>query len=512
MEAKQNLSSNQTSVTPVVTVLGHVDHGKTTLLDAIRKTNIASGEHGGITQRIGASQVEVEHEGKKRKITFIDTPGHEAFMQMRGRGAKVADIGLLIVSSVDGVMPQTKESIKILKDSKIPYIAVLTKSDVPEKNIEKVKGQLLKEEVLLEGQGGDVPVIEVSAKTGTNIKELLDLILLVSDLHPTQVQDVLKGVVIESRLDTKAGPKATVVVKSGRVSVRDEIEAGEAKGKVRSLINDKGVQVKEAEIGDAVEVLGFEKVPEVGSVVYSDGRLSALSEPARQALENKLSSTRSLSESAQQSSQINKNEVSASSVAAQTTNQPSPADLLKVIIVADSYGSLEAIVNKIWDKLSIVSQKTGEVTSADVDFAKSTGAIILGFNAKISGSVEKTARDEKVLFRNYNLIYEMIDEIEDFLEGKRLSLEEKIFGRAKIQASFPFNKQKVLGLAVLEGRIVKGDKVRIERGEEVVGESMVTSVRVGKEQISKVEQGQECGVLLSSELDFRVGDVLISHG
>lgn len=462
---------------PVVTVLGHVDHGKTSLLDAIRKSNIAAREHGGITQRIGASQIEIDHEGKKRKITFIDTPGHEAFMQMRGRGAKVADIGLLIVSSVDGVMPQTKESIKILKESKLPYIAVLTKSDVPEKNVEKTKGQLLKEEVLLEGQGGDVPVISVSAKTGENIKELLDLIVLVSDMHPVQTPEQFKGVVIESRLDTKAGPKATVVIKSGKLSVRDEVEAGDALARIRSLINDRGEQLKEAGVGDAVEILGFEKVPSVGSVVHKKGE-----------------------------------EIEAEELQTKKTEGPFNEDLLKVIIVADTLGSLEAIVNQVWDKLNIMLQKTGEVTPADVALARSVGAVILGFNAKIPLSIEKLARDEKVIMRNYQIIYEMLSEIEDFLEGKRLSLEEKIFGKAKIMASFPFDKKKVLGVTVLEGRVAKGDRVRLERGEEIVGEGMIASLRQGKEQVSKAEAGSEAGVLLANDLDFQLGDVLISHG
>lgn len=476
---KQANSASAEASVPVVTVLGHVDHGKTTLLDAIRKTNVASREHGGITQKIGASQVEILHEGKERKVTFIDTPGHEAFMQMRGRGAKVADIGLLIISSVDGIMPQTKESIKILKTSNIPYIVVLTKSDVADKNVEKVKGQLLKEEVMLESQGGDVPVIEVSAKTNQNIKELLDLILLVSDMHPVEISEIFKGVVIESRLDPKAGPRATVVIKSGKLALRDEIVSGEVVGRVRTLINDKAEQLKEANTGDAIEVLGFEKVPAVGSIVYKKGQEVKAEEEAK-----------SSGEAFREGSE----------------------NLLRVVIVADSYGSLEAIVNAVEEKINIVSKKTGEITPADVMFAKSTGAIILGFNAKISPAIEKQSREEKVLIRNYPLIYEMISEIEDFLEGKRLSLEEKIFGRAKILASFPFDKQKVIGIAVLEGRVAKGDRIRIERDNVSVGEGMIASVRQGKDQISKVETGSEAGVLLANDLDFQVGDVLICHG
>lgn len=481
VKTNANLSKSTSAVhpvVPIVTVLGHVDHGKTTLLDAIRKTDIAAKEHGGITQKIGASQVQVTHEGKPRKITFIDTPGHEAFLEMRGRGAKVADIGLLIVSSLDGVQPQTVESIKILKSSNIPYIVVLTKSDLAEKNIEKVKGQLLKEEVMLEGKGGDVPVIEVSAKTGQNIKELLDLILLVSDLHPTaasgQVQ--FRGVVIESRLDTKAGPKATVVIRAGKLTVRDEISAGEAKARVRSLINDKNELVKEAVAGDAVEVLGFEKVPSVGSVVQKLGE-----KVEKEKREERKSEARD-------------------------------EDMLKVVVVTDTLGSLEAIVDKIWNKLNIVLQKTGEVSPADIDLAKSVGAVILGFNAKISGSTKKLAEDEKVIMRNYNLIYEMLDEIEDFLEGKRISLEPKILGRAKILALFPFDKKKVLGVQVAEGRVAKGDKVEIVRNEETIGIGTIVSLRQGKEQISKVEAGSEAGILLSNEFDTRVGDMVVSQG
>lgn len=482
METKQNLSDNKASdqpVTPVVTVLGHVDHGKTSLLDAIRKTNIVVREHGGITQKIGASQVEIEHEKKKRKITFIDTPGHEAFMQMRGRGAKVADIGLLVVSSVDGVMPQTKESIKILKDSKIPYIVVLTKTDVAEKSIEKVKGQLLKEEVMLEGKGGNVPVIEVSAKTGQNIRELLDLILLVSDMHPVKISNQFKGVVIESKLDSKAGPKATLVVKGGKLALRNEVISEKISGRVRTLINDKGEQLKEAGAGEAIEVLGFEDVPVVGSIIYKKNE-----KPEEQISE--ISSVKAFREGSE--------------------------NLLRVLIVADSYGSLEAIAAKVEEKINIVSQKTGEVTPADVDFAKSVGAIILGFNAKISPAVEKLVRDEKIIFRNYNLIYEMLDEIEDFLEGKRLSLEPKILGKAKILASFPFDKKKILGISVLEGRIAKGDRVQINRNDSLVGEGTIVSLRKGKEQASKAETGEEAGILLSNEFDFRVGDMVISQG
>lgn len=481
MAKKKTISENpQNLIAPVITVLGHVDHGKTTLLDTIRKTSIAEREHGGITQKIGASNIEIEHEGKKRKITFIDTPGHEAFSLMRGRGVMAADIALLVVSSVDGVMPQTKEAITLIKSANTPYIVVLAKSDVAEKNLEKVKGQLLKEEVLLEGMGGEVPFIEVSAKTNHNIKELLGLILLVWEMQSKPASTTeFKGVIIESKMDQKAGPKATVVIKSGKVSIKDELFTDGIKVRVRSLTGSSGESLKEAGVGDAVEMLGFEKVPPVGSVVRTTASEVKIAETGPTSL----------------------------------LEAPEEDPRFKVIVCADTQGSLEAIINAISKKdVKIVLKKTGEVEGSDVLFAKSTGAVILGFNTKVTPTVTKLAETEKILIRNYNIIYELLDELEDFLEGKRIAGLEKILGKAKILASFPFEKQKILGISVLEGRIAKGDKIRIMHDDNAVGESTIASLRQGKEQVSKVEKGSEAGILSSSNLDFTIGDMVISHG
>ncbi len=463
---------------PVVAVLGHVDHGKTTLLDVIRKTSIAKREHGGITQKIGASSVEIDHEGSKRRITFIDTPGHEAFVKMRGRGAQAANIGLLIVSCVDGVMPQTKESINLLKSSKIPYIAVLTKSDSEQKNPEKVKQALIKEEVMLEGYGGDIPVIEVSAKTGLNIKELLDLVLLVSDLHP-RGEDInpaspLKAIVIESKQDPKSGAKATIVIKNGKIALRDEITTGDVAGKVRSLISDSGKQVQEASVGDAVEILGFDRVPEVGSVVYKGSEKQEEEKTEKRPVKNE-------------------------------------EGIISIILVADTLGSLEAIYSSLPSKINVILKKTGDVTTADVLLAKSTGALVLGFNIKIKPDVAKLASTEKVLVKNYTIIYEMLDEIKDVVEGKELSLMEQVYGVAQILASFPYEKTKVMGIKVLEGRVAKGDRVRIERGDQVIGEGHINSVRQAKVSTSRVETGSEAGIVVSPAIDFMIGDMVICH-
>lgn len=472
-------------IPPVVSVLGHVDHGKTTLLDAFRKSNIAAREHGGITQKIGASTVEVMHDGQKKRITFIDTPGHEAFSKMRSRGSQAADIGLLIVSAVDGVMPQTKESIQLLQQAKVPFIVVLTKSDSPEKNTEKIKQQIIRENVLLEAYGGDVPVIEVSARTGANIKELLDLILLVWSMQTVPVakaDDPLQAIIIESKLDPKAGSRATAIIKSGTIAVKDEIVAGDVTGKVRSLITDTGKQVPQATVGEAVEILGFEKVPPVGSIVARS------------------------SEHVVSSSQVQGSQFTVDS------SQFGQEKTLSLILVADTQGSLEAILYALPAEVDVKIAKTGEVSEADILFAKSVGGIVLSFNSKLRPDVIKLAQTEKILLKNYTIIYEMLDEIQQVVEGKAQALLEQVYGVAKILATFPYEKTTVLGLNVMDGRVARGDKVRILRGEDqVVGESQITSVRQGKETVSKVEKGQECGIIISPTLDITIGDMVVCH-
>jgi len=502
----KNFSTIALNYPPVVAVLGHVDHGKTSLLDAIRKTDIAAYEHGGITQGIGASSVELTVEGIKKNITFIDTPGHEAFAHMRGRGALASDIGLLVVSSVDGVMPQTKESIELLKKTQIPFIVVLTKADVPEKNEEKVKGQLVKEEVLLEGYGGNVPCISVSSKTNTNIKELLELISLVFEMKQKPVSDrKLKGIVIESRLDERSGPRATVVIKNGTLKVRDEIECEGIKARVRTIMDDKGRHLEKAGVGLAVEVLGFEKVPPVGGIVTKKGE-GVGAEVAHDPAERDVSSPRLNTapapfRSGQEAMAMPEDFLSEKKEL-----------ILSVVLCADNQGSLEAIVKSLPSEVNIALQKTGDITTADILLAKSINAIVLGFNIRMKPEIAKFATQEKVLYKNYKIIYELIDEIKDVLKGKQLALVEEIYGRAKVLASFPFEKTKVLGIKVQEGRVARGDKVRLIRKEEIVGESAINSVRTGKNVVSKIEEGEEGGVILSPFLDFTIGDMLICHG
>jgi translation initiation factor IF-2 len=475
---------------PVVAVLGHVDHGKTTLLDAIRKSSIADREKGGITQKIGASAIEISHEGENRWITFIDTPGHEAFTQMRGRGVQAADIVLLIVAASEGVKPQTRESIQAILESKTPFIVVLTKSDLPNINAEKVKQELLKEQLQLEGYGGDTPVIEVSAKTNHNVKELLDLILLMFDMHkaPGYAELVsndapLSAVVIESKLDNRAGPKATVIVKNGSMQVREEVQVEGQIFKIRTLFNTLGKPVQSVGVGDAVEILGFQSVPRVGSLITDKAHAESLTPEAEvKALKKDLSYQREEQHKG-----------------------------ISVILVADSQGSLEAIINAFPEGIKIVNQKTGEVSEADVLLAKSTGSILLSFNTKLRPELTNLAFVEKVLLRNYEIIYELLDEVEDALEGKLQSQMEQVYGTAKVLAKFPFEKTFAFGISVVEGRIARGDHLRIMRGEEIVGETTLTSLRVGKNTTSKVEKGNEAGIVPTQTLDIQVGDMIISH-
>jgi len=472
---------------PIVVVLGHVDHGKTSLLDTIRKTEVAAGEHGGITQGIGAYQVEIADSGQRtadsklRKITFIDTPGHEAFSKMRSRGASAADIAILVVAANDSVMPQTVESIKIIKESKIPYIVAINKIDLPEANFDKVVQDLLRHEVMLETYGGDVPFIKVSAKNGTGIPELLDLITLVADMVGIsgEATDPLEAIVVESKMDNKRGPLATAIIKKGKLIVAEKVFIDGKESKIRALIDYKNEQIKEALPGDPVEILGLTEVPAVGSSI-SHKQGDALQMASEQSILNRSDQTGGQS--------------------------------LSLILKADTFGTLEAITAKIPANVNVISSAAGEIGEADVLLAKSTKAIILGFNVKVSSQAQKLAEVEKVLVRTYKIIYELLDELDDAANGMLTPIEtEEVLGKGQVIAEFPFEKLRVCGTRVTEGRIARGDLVKIMRGEETVGQSRIKSVRVGKEESNKVDPGKECGIFLEPQIDFRVGDAIISY-
>lgn len=466
---------------PIIAVLGHVDHGKTTLLDTIRKSNIASRESGGITQHIGAYQIETS---SHKKITFIDTPGHEAFTKMRSRGALVADIAILVVAADDGVMPQTEESIRIIKEAGVPFIVALNKIDMPGADPTRVKQQLAKADVLVEGFGGDVVVMSVSAKSGQGVPELLDVLLLLSEMKELKSTSsgVFSGVVIESKKDARKGVLATLIVKSGTLHVGDEIYAEQIKAKVRSMKGDTGAIVLEANESQPVEIMGWESAPQVGAEVTS----SKLAKIAAQT--------------------VVQNQVSFTLPPLETIHT------LKILLKVDAMGSQEAIVGSFGKAIEIVSMGIGEILESDILHAKSTGAIIIGFNVKASAAVATLAEREKVKIKTYVIIYELLDEIGEVanLLNKPEATEE-VLGKAQILAEFKSNDVKVAGCRVLEGRIVRGDLVKIMRDKTEVGRTRIKSLKHNKDDIPKAEMNLECGVLLDKKLDFRIGDTIIAY-
>ena len=487
---------------PIVTILGHVDHGKSSLLDKIRNTNLVAKEHGGITQHIGAYQV--EHGGKI--ITFIDTPGHAAFEKMRSRGAKVADIAVLVVAIDDGIMPQTVEAIKHIQEGKslpagrqVPMIVAVNKIDLPGLDIkvqlEKIKKQLSDRGVTLEEYGGDVPLIPLSAKTGEGVDKLLEVILLVAELHELKGDPILPpaGVVIESNLDKFKGPVATLLIRNGTLKKGDQIVVSGIKGKIRGMFDFSNKSVDSAGPSMPVEISGFEGVPPVGAIL---GEETVTDQGKREEI---LSLVDKLKQGATKT--------------------------LKVIIKADKQGSLEAIqaslekfnqealpTGRQGEIVNFIFTGTGEIGEENVKLAQTVGAIIIGFNVKVAPNAQKMAENEHVLIRTYNIIYELLEDVEEvvntLLEVGQL---EEVLGKANIIAEFPFGKgERIAGCRMIEGIIAKGQKIRVKRDEEVLGETKLKSLRKVKEEVNKVEKGNDCGMLFDPALDFAIGDIVES--
>ncbi|MCH7640614.1 GTP-binding protein [Patescibacteria group bacterium] len=456
---------------PIVTILGHVDHGKTTLLDKIRKTNLASREAGGITQSIGATSV-VTNQGKR--ITFIDTPGHSAFSKMRSRGAKVADLAVLVVAADDGVKPQTKESLSYIKEEKIPFIVAANKMDLPASDIKKVKTQLEKEKVAFEGSGGDTPLVAVSAKTGKGLDELMEMITLVSEVNEVKgdTKGKLEAVIIETTKD-KRGLFAAVVVRNGTLKARDEISSEGIECRIKGLFDNQGKKIMEIKPGEAGLILGFSKLPPVGAKVIS---------------KEEDTSERHKDVPKKVSRKVGEGEI-------------------PVVIKAESMGSLEAIISNLPDKVVVIGSGVGDVSDSDVFLAKSAeNSHIFVFRAKTSSSVSKLVDTEGVKIEVFDVIYEFLDRLEELLKKG----EEKVLGKAEILAEFPYSNKRVAGCRIVEGRIAKGDAVLLNRREKEVGKAKVVSLRKEKKDVSVVKKDEEFGIILSPQLDFKVGDVILS--
>lgn len=472
---------------PVITILGHVDHGKTTLLDFIRKSSVASKEHGGITQHIGAYQI--EHDGKV--ITFIDTPGHAAFEKMRSRGADVADIAVLVVAVDDGIMAQTVEAINHIKKSGSKMVVAVNKVDLPGVDVkiqmEKIKKQLSDREVLVEEYGGDVPIMAVSAKTGKGVDKLLEIIQLVAEVNEFKGDPEVKaeGVVIESSLDKFKGPVATLLIRNGTLKKSQEIVVGGVTGKIRGLFDYAGRAVDQVGPSTPVEVLGLESVPTVGAVLGQEKTAQQVKAQAATLLERLVE---------------DKNRT------------------LRVVLKADKQGSLEAIENSLekfsaeGKLLEIISSGVGEIGEADVKMASATKAIVVGFNVKATPTATKMAETEKVLIRIYNIIYEMLEELQDVVEGMlKPGQVEEVLGRAEVIAEFVHGKaERIAGCRVLEGGFSKSSKVRIVRDQQVVAETKIKSLKKVKEEVNRVDKGNECGMLFDPQIDFQKGDFVES--
>ena len=490
---------------PVVTVMGHVDHGKTSLLDALRHANVVSGEAGGITQHIGAYQVTSPESGKK--ITFIDTPGHAAFTAMRARGAKVTDIVVLVVAADDGVMPQTVEAINHAKAAKVPMIVAINKIDKPDAKPERVRTELLQYEVQVESLGGDVVDVEVSAKNKTNLDKLLEMIALQAELLDlkTNPSRPAEGTVIEAKLDRGRGPVATVLVQRGTLRVGDIIVAGAEMGRVRALINDQGVTIDEAGPSVPVEVLGFNGPPEAGdrlAVVDNEARARQVtSYRAHQKRENAAASISGMRGSLEQMmSQL----------------KTSGRKDFPLIIKADVQGSLEAILGSL-DKLGtdevaarILHAGVGGISESDVTLAEGFNAAIIGFNVRAHKEAAAAAKRNGIEIRYYNIIYDLVDDVKKAMSGLLApTLRETMLGNALILEVFNISKVgKVAGCRVTDGSVERGANVRLIRDNVVVHEGKLSTLKRFKDEVKEVQSGQECGMAFENYGDMRAGDII----
>jgi translation initiation factor IF-2 len=485
---------------PVVTIMGHVDHGKTSLLDAIREANVVSGEAGGITQHIGAYQVEKNG----HKITFLDTPGHEAFTAMRARGAQATDIAVLVVAADDGVMPQTIESIKHAKAAGVPIIVAINKMDKPEANPTRVRTELLQHEVFVESMGGDVLDVEVSAKTQAGLDKLLETILLQAEVLELRVarDGRAEGLVIEAKLDRGRGAVATVLVQRGTLHVGDILVAGTEFARVRALINDKGEQVKEAGPSIPVEVLGFTGVPSAGdrfSVVETEARAREVTEYRQRAIREKTAGGGATS-------------------LEQMMNQLKIAGISKfpLIIKGDVQGSVEAIVASL-NKLSteevsaqILMSGVGGITESDVTLAAASNAIVIGFNVRANKQAQDLATRDGIEIRYYNIIYDLVDDVKSAMSGLlKPERRETFIGYAEILEVFSITKVgKVAGCRVTEGIVERGAGVRLLRDNVVIHEGKLKTLKRFKDEVKEVQMGQECGMAFENYEDIRAGDVI----
>ncbi len=478
---------------PVVTIMGHVDHGKTTLLDHIRHTNLTASEAGGITQAIGAYQI--TH--RDQPITFIDTPGHAAFSKMRARGAAVTDIVVLVVAADDGVMPQTKESIRHIKESGVPVIVAINKIDVKGAVPEMAKAQLVEEGINVEGYGGNTPVVEISAIKGTNIDKLLDTILALAEIEEltSDPNAPLEAVVIESQMRKNLGPVATLLVSQGTLKLRDELvslQTPPVTGKARRLSDSAGRPVNQAGPSTPVEVLGLSDVPSAGSLFTTPDNLQHIQTTTNsQAVEADIPSSTPIAPAA-------------------FSEEETPASI-QIILNADTRGSLEAIRQNLADEVQFIKTGTGPVTESDVLLAQTTDAVIIAFNVPVARSAKKLADIERVPIHSYTIIYKLLEDFEQqVLKLLEPTIDEQELGKAKVIQTFQMKGDIIAGCRVTSGALSLNDKLHLLRGKKIITDVRLTSLKQGKVDVNRVEAVTECGLITKPQIQFKPDDELIA--
>lgn len=487
---------------PVITIMGHVDHGKTSLLDAIRSTSVTTGEAGGITQHIGAYQIEKQG----RKISFLDTPGHEAFTAMRARGAQMTDIVILVVAADDGVMPTTREAIAHIKSADVPLVVAINKIDLEAANPDRVKQQLSELEVLPEEWGGDVPFVEVSAKAGLGLDDLLEVLLLVADVNELKANPhkLAEGTVVEARVDGGRGTVATILVQNGTLNLRDVIVAGTTWGRIKNMHDDRGKRVRKAGPSTPVEVMGLNGVPAAGDsfMAFEDEKA------ARQLAEQRQAESRL--------AHLNDNRpVSLTELYDQV--QDGKTAELRVILKADVQGSLGALQSSLLKlnedmeegvTLSIALAATGKVSDSDISLAETTGAIVVGFNVRPDAAAKRAADAAGVDVRYYTVIYELLDDVQKAMTGMLAPIYQDVTdGYAEVRETFKLpGNDVVAGLYVLDGKVLRNSRARVLRSGVVMHEGAIASLKRFKDDVREVQQGYECGMGLESFNDLQVGD------
>jgi translation initiation factor IF-2 len=486
---------------PVITILGHVDHGKTSLLDAIRTTNVTAREAGGITQHIGAYQIEYND----RKVTFLDTPGHEAFTAMRARGAQLTDVAILVVAADDGVQPQTIEAISHVKAAGVPIVVALNKMDKADANPDQVKAQLAEHGVTIEEYGGDTPLVAVSARTKLGLDDLLETVLLVADVAELTANPDRPAIgrVVEAHLDTKRGPVATVLVQTGTLERGDFVVAGIAAGRVKAMTDDKGKPVGRAEPSRPVEILGLPGVPEAGDVfrVVPD-------EKTAKAL---------VAANARERAGAGASEKPATLDEMFAQVKEGKAKELKLVLKADVQGSLEAIkgaLAKIPQEevgLQVIHDAVGDITESDLTLAAASSAVVIGFNTKMEAPAKRVADQTSVDVRQYKVIYELLDDVQKALTGMlEPVMVETVIGHAEVRQIFTAGKTTIAGCGVLDGAMRRGAQTRLLRGGEAVHDGHIESLRRVKDDVREVAAGLECGITLDTN-DIQVGDVIEAY-